>query len=189
MDYVLMADERQDLRTLLPGLERQEMNKLEFYLGKVEQSEEALRAIRAAMAVLGLPSAESAIPTAIPTERQSNPLMDVLASTTMDVLAPTTGAIPYPYDFLKPVNALTAPLASIKEMVIAIFEGNKRFRLYGATSAQIREAIKDVFNRDVARESLSPTLSRMRDEELIEQASGGNWKLTRPRGAIPGPGD
>jgi hypothetical protein len=178
-----MADEEEeDLRTLLQRRERQAINRLEFIRAKAEELEGELAEIWTAMRALGLPTSDD---PSIATFSGANESETGLGG----ILEPYTGgnalvglgslgsAIP-PNPFT--INPLTSPNLSIKEMVLGLLRGNKRFRLYGATATQIRDAIKDTFNRDVARESLSPTLSRMRDEGLIDQAPGGHWTLAEP---------
>jgi hypothetical protein len=50
--------------------------------------------------------------------------------------------------------------------------------MYGATTMEIRDFIKDNFGRDIDRASLSPTLSRMRDEGHLKGPDSGNkWRL------------
>jgi hypothetical protein len=198
----MAEEEEEDLRTLLQRRERQTMNRLDFARITVERFEEELREIRTAMTALGLPTNSD------PTETRFSGLSDdrtvsisgasaatgagavVTQSTNplgADYLMPAEPAGFLNPTFLNPLNPLAAQVLSIKEMVLSVLRAGKRFRLYGATASQIRDAIKDNFNRDIARESLSPTLSRMRDDGLIEQAPGGHWTLAESRNALVNP--
>jgi hypothetical protein len=67
---------------------------------------------------------------------------------------------------------------SIRNLVTSAFKGSRPFRMYGATTQQIRDFIKDNFGRDIDRASLSPTLSRMRDEGHLKGPDNSNkWRL------------
>ena len=66
----------------------------------------------------------------------------------------------------------------IRNLVTSAFKGSRPFRMYGATTQEIRDFIKDNFGRDIDRASLSPTLSRMRDESNIKGPDNSNkWRL------------
>jgi hypothetical protein len=176
-----MADEEEeDLRTLLQRRERQAINRREYIRAKGEELDEELAEIWTAMRALGLPTMEEpSISTFSGTNESESGLGSILEPYRGgNALSGLLGSSIPPSPLT--TNPLTSLTLSIKEMVLGLLRGNKRFRLYGATATQIRDAIKDTFDRDVARESLSPTLSRMRDEGLIEQAPGGHWTLAEP---------
>jgi hypothetical protein len=55
----------------------------------------------------------------------------------------------------------------------------------GATPAELRTFIKDVFGREIDRTSMSPQLTRLREDGAVEQTDG-KWRLSeraRQRGA------
>jgi hypothetical protein len=82
-------------------------------------------------------------------------------------------------------NALSGPLfgslsaddVSIKGLVTSAFKTNRGFGLYGATSQELRDYIKDAFDRDIPGTSLSPTLSRMRSDDHVLRGPNneGRW--------------
>lgn len=73
------------------------------------------------------------------------------------------------------VQASSPP--SIKDMILkALWTG---FRKTGATPAQLRQFISDAYGRDIDRNSMSPQISRLRQEGLLKQKGGeDNWRLT-----------
>jgi hypothetical protein len=88
--------------------------------------------------------------------------------------APPTG-----FDYVGPLLELLDTKSpsemTIKQLVIRAFTAQFR---KGATPAQLREFIRDAYGRDIERGSLSPQLSRMKAEGLIEQdAATDVWKL------------
>lgn len=84
---------------------------------------------------------------------------------------PSTGA-------LVPVNAPTAAaFMTMKQLVIYALK--EHFR-EGATGKQLVEFFKSRYGREIARESLSPQLSRLRAEKKIDH-QGRIWFLTGDR--------
>jgi hypothetical protein len=69
---------------------------------------------------------------------------------------------------------------SIKQMILMVLEQDVKFRRYGATASEIRESIKNGFGREIEGTSLSPQLSRLRDDGYVDVHEN-RWKLTNPR--------
>jgi hypothetical protein len=66
--------------------------------------------------------------------------------------------------------------ATIKQLILkALWMG---FRDKGATAAQIRQFIVDVYGRNIHPSSMSPQLSRLKADHLIKQKEGEIWRLT-----------
>jgi hypothetical protein len=65
---------------------------------------------------------------------------------------------------------------TLKEMAVIALEG---FSTSGASAQTIIEAIKREFGKDVPRSSMSPQLSRLRSEGLID-LEGSLWRLVQP---------
>lgn len=55
---------------------------------------------------------------------------------------------------------------------------------YGATANQLLAVFKSAYGREIARESLSPQLSRLKDDNIIK-LDGKLWKLVRPEREEP----
>jgi hypothetical protein len=67
---------------------------------------------------------------------------------------------------------------TIKQLIVrALLEGFPRHE--GTTATELRDFIHRSYGRDIDRASLSPQLSRLRDDGIIETTEGGVWKLTR----------
>ena len=64
---------------------------------------------------------------------------------------------------------------TIKQMAQKALENDVEFRRNGATSNEIRAHIKAVYNEDIEISSLSPQLSRLREDGAVE-LSNGRWK-------------
>jgi hypothetical protein len=93
-------------------------------------------------------------------------------------LGPLTGLSPSPLGSSLLGSILTPDDLSIRNLVTSAFKGSRPFRMYGATTQEIRDFIKDNFGRDIDRASLSPTLSRMRDEGHLKGPDNSNkWRL------------
>ena len=75
---------------------------------------------------------------------------------------------------------------SIKQMILMVLEHDVKFRRYGATASEIRESIKNEFGREIEGTSLSPQLSRLRDDGYVEVHEN-RWKLTNPRALTNNP--
>jgi hypothetical protein len=72
---------------------------------------------------------------------------------------------------------------SIKQMILTVLEHDVKFRRYGATASEIRESIKNGFGREIEGTSLSPQLSRLRDDGHVDVHEN-RWKLTNPRDSL-----
>lgn len=92
-----------------------------------------------------------------------NPL-NLLASASSNPLLPSRSN---PYD-----------RASIKQLILMALE-TSACRVYGATANEIRDFIRDAYGRDIERTSLSPQLSRLREDGFIDLHEG-RWKRVDP---------
>jgi hypothetical protein len=64
---------------------------------------------------------------------------------------------------------------TIKEMILHVLEK----RTYSGSSEQISHWIKEDFNRSIERSSLSPQLSRLKQDGKLEYAQeSGEWRMT-----------
>jgi hypothetical protein len=54
----------------------------------------------------------------------------------------------------------------------------------GATAFQLREFFRDAWARNIDRESISPQLSRLRSEKIIDR-EGNVWFLIKETDALP----
>jgi hypothetical protein len=73
---------------------------------------------------------------------------------------------------------------TIKSMILTALSSHFQD---GATPAQLRTFIRDVFGREIHRTSMSPQLARLREEGVVEQ-SGTKWRIAerqRQRGGVP----
>jgi hypothetical protein len=75
----------------------------------------------------------------------------------------------------KPINPY--PGVSIKRLILLAFSDKLEFRAHGAKASQIREFIRDAYGRDVDRATLSPQITRLQRDGLIEASGGGVWRL------------
>jgi len=62
-------------------------------------------------------------------------------------------------------------------------EQNVPFRRYGATTGELRRYIKDEYDKVYEVTSLSPQLSRLKDEGAVEFRDG-KWKRTEPKKSL-----
>jgi hypothetical protein len=69
---------------------------------------------------------------------------------------------------------------TIKEMILSVLDKDMNFRRNGATVAELRESIKKEFGKDIEGTSLSPQLSRLRDDDAVE-VNENRWKRKRHR--------
>ena len=89
---------------------------------------------------------------------------------------PSLADLPIPaMSFPVGIELLTEP-KTIKEMALHLLENDVSFRRYGATSGELRDAILSSFRKDIPITSLSPQLSRLRDEKQI-WAQNNRWKF------------
>jgi hypothetical protein len=65
---------------------------------------------------------------------------------------------------------------TIKDLIIHAL--NEHFRS-GASSKQLRDFIRDAWNRDIERTNLSPQLSRLKADGTVELDDQGNWILIK----------
>jgi hypothetical protein len=72
---------------------------------------------------------------------------------------------------------------SIKQMILMVLEQEVKFRRYGATASEIRESIKNGFGREIEGTSISPQLSRLRDDGFVDVHEN-RWKRADPRDSL-----
>jgi hypothetical protein len=74
---------------------------------------------------------------------------------------------------------------TIKQLILRAL--SEKFR-DGATPLELRDFLRERFDRVVDRNSISPQLTRLREEGLIHQSEGdGRWRLTLNFKEIPTP--
>jgi hypothetical protein len=78
---------------------------------------------------------------------------------------------PSPYEYL-----------TMKQLIMKALTGHF---MSGATAKQLREFFRDAWARDIDRESLSPQLSRLRNDKIIDR-DGNVWFLVKKNEAPPG---
>jgi hypothetical protein len=77
---------------------------------------------------------------------------------------------PSPYEYL-----------TMKQLIMKALTGHF---MSGATAKQLREFFRDAWARDIDRESLSPQLSRLRNDKIIDR-DGNVWFLVKTNEAPP----
>jgi len=50
---------------------------------------------------------------------------------------------------------------------------------HGATPTELSDYMKSAYGKEVDRNSISPQLSRLKEEGMVEVLSNGKWELTR----------
>ena len=66
---------------------------------------------------------------------------------------------------------------TIKEMILSALRDH--FIDYGASPTELRDYMKSAYDRDIDRNSISPQLSRLREEGMVDMLNSGKWKLSR----------
>ncbi len=67
---------------------------------------------------------------------------------------------------------------SIRSLIIQAMLAKPQFLANGATAPELREFIRDAYGREIERTSLSPQLSRLKDDGLLALTTDGVWRLT-----------
>jgi hypothetical protein len=71
------------------------------------------------------------------------------------------------------------PELSIRDLILAALTGNRNYVTHGASANELMKFIGDVFGRNIERTSLSPTLSRLRDDGMITSTDDGKWRIEK----------
>jgi DNA-binding transcriptional ArsR family regulator len=66
---------------------------------------------------------------------------------------------------------------TIKEMILSALRDH--FIENGASPTDLRDYMRSAYDRDVDRNSISPQLSRLREEGMVDMLNSGKWKLSR----------
>ncbi len=77
-----------------------------------------------------------------------------------------------------PESIATADQQSIRVLVLTSFR-NPAFNRYGATNAELRQYISDTTGREIERTSLSPALTRLKEEGVLVSDDAGKWRLAK----------
>jgi hypothetical protein len=67
---------------------------------------------------------------------------------------------------------------TLRQLVELAFK-TRRFNWYGASNNDLRTFIKEMTGREIDRTSLSPTLSRLREDGILASSAGGKWRLAK----------
>jgi DNA-binding transcriptional ArsR family regulator len=65
---------------------------------------------------------------------------------------------------------------TIKEMILAALRDHFHD---GASPTELSDYMKSAYGKDVDRNSISPQLSRLKEEGMVDMLSNGKWKLSR----------
>jgi hypothetical protein len=165
------------LRDFLDRRERELMHQVAAIEGELRPRKKELDEVRRAKAMLGM--------------QYGNPLSDLAAvpltlrsGDSVNALAQSSGNATLLWGSLAQLGTSSNALASyagmtIKQLVLrALFDHFHE----GATAPQLREFIRDAYGREIEPSSLSPQLTRLREEGLIERPGPGMlfanmWKL------------
>jgi len=142
--------------------ERELIHQLAALHGQIESKERELAQIRQVRAALLPPLPD-------------NNTCDVAANVVGEAVTRRAAALMRQADnaLVGGVPPLTENL-TIKEMIVTALSSHFHD---GATPAELRTFIKDVFGREIDRTSLSPQLTRLREEGTIEQRNA-KWRLS-----------
>src|SRR5690242_20141120 len=144
--------------------ERELKHQLAVLRGDIESKERELAQIRQVRAALAPPPPE-------------NKTCEVAANLIREAVTQRGAVLMRQAD-----NALVGgvpPLSenrTIKEMIVTALASHFHD---GATPAELRTFIKDVFGREIDRTSLSPQLTRLREQGTVEQRNT-KWRLSGP---------
>jgi hypothetical protein len=157
------------LREFLPRRKRELTQQISALQGQIIPKQRELEEVTKAMQALGL-------------EQPGNELARLLASAAPDGL--NVAAIGLLHNMSS--NALLEgkppnfdQTMTIKQMIVYALRDHFH---NGATPAELRDYIRTAYGREVDRNSISPQLTRLRDEHRVEQQVGllneGKWWLT-----------
>jgi hypothetical protein len=168
------AAQQPALRSFLERRERELIHQMSALRAEIQSKEKELAEIRAVRATLAPSVPTPAVPPPVP------------HTTTFDVATNQiraaeenrrTASVAHPMQQTESVLIGGVPQKrTIKSMILAALISHFDD---GATLAELRTFIKDVFSREIDRTSLSPQLARLREEGAVEQA-GRKWRLSEP---------
>lgn len=84
-------------------------------------------------------------------------------------------------DVGQPKRSRLSSKITLKDMVKEVLSG----RPEGADSFKILDLIKEQYGKEVARASLSPQLSRLKNDDKALELRGSNWFLLPEKGSAP----
>ena len=158
-----MSDE-ETLSDMLRRRERELIQQTAALRGLLVPKEKELEGVRKAMEAIGLQRsyAEELRPfleTGTQTESVNTVTASDLSTASPTLSSPTLGEF------------------TIKQMILAALKDHFH---NGATPSELREYMRSAYNREIDRNSISPQLGRLRDEEgMVDQLSDGKWKLSK----------
>jgi hypothetical protein len=173
------------LRSFLERRERELTHQIAAVRGELQLKEKELAEIRAVRATLA-PS----VPTpAVPAPAVPPPVPDTTTFDAAANLIRATGENRGAASVAHPLQQTESVLIggakrTIKSMILTALTSHFDD---GATLAELRTFIMDVFGQEIDRTSISPQLARLRDEGAVEQR-GRKWRLSEPasqRGLSP----
>ena len=156
------------LRTFLERRERELTHQIAAVRGELQSKEKELAEIRAVRATLATPAVSvpdtSTFDVAVNQIRaaEENRRAASVAHPMQQTESALIGAVPQK--------------RTIKSMIVTALTSHFDD---GATLAELRTFIKDVFGQEIDRTSISPQLARLREEGAVEQR-GRKWRLSEP---------
>jgi DNA-binding transcriptional ArsR family regulator len=77
---------------------------------------------------------------------------------------------------LEPPMPATSTDLTIKQMTLCALRDHFT---EGASPTELRDYMKSAYAKDIDRNSISPQLTRLREEGMVDMLSSGKWKLSR----------
>lgn len=155
------------LRQFLAQREIELIRQIAAMRGQIAPKETELAEVRSAMKALGIPQNYSA--ELAPPEDELNDKLDIA----LHVAGVPAHLLPMPSPFKD---------MSIKDLVLTAMGDLKQFQgLTAISAADLRSFIQDAYERDIDRTSLSPQLSRLKADGIVDQDSEGRWMLLLKR--------
>jgi hypothetical protein len=168
------------LRLFLGRRERELIHQVAALRAEIQSKQNELAELRAVRATLAPSVPTAAVPAApaVPPPMPDTSTFDVVSN----LIAATdenrrAASVAHPMQQTESALIGGVPQKrTIKSMILSALTSHFDD---GATLAELRAFIKDVFGQEVDRTSISPQLSRLRDEGAVEQR-GRAWRLSEP---------
>jgi hypothetical protein len=171
-----------NLRQFLENRERELMEEIADLHGQLAPKEAELAEIRRAKAAIGMaaptPGGATGVSFSESSHQQGDAGCTFTSSGVVDLpahLAASSGATEPVYvpERRSPYDGMT-----MKQLVVKVLR--EHFH-NGATTRQMLEFFRDAWGRDIERTNLSPQLSRLSQEGIIDRLDDGQWHLVGQR--------